>query len=308
MGRCSFQLSTAKEMKSHKYSIGIVFLLAACTPHVQEPVNPSSINPIPEVTASQPNVSGRNRWMFTPELSPHRYVSTTRTSLELQGVDGSPRDSISSTLSFTISQIRAVDSIAFSGILGSEISTTGNVIGMAPPSTVQDVSFSGHLEGPQLTLDSVSGQRVQLPAAVCDTSAVVILPVVEEVIPRLPAPLLTETTWTDSVSIPTCQGSIPTTLTRIHTYRVKGELSIDRRTVLVVDRTDKMTVTGEGAQEQHRVKLRADGTGSARLQLDPLTGAVIRSDSHQSSIVAITASGRTRNFVQSVQRSVVKAD
>jgi hypothetical protein len=307
MGRCSFQLSAAKEMKSHKYSIGIVFLLAACTPRVQEPVIPSGTNPIPEAE-SQPQVSGRTLWTFTPALSPHRYLSTTKTLLELQRTDGSLRDSISSTSNFTISQVQTDGSIAFSGSFGPEMSTTGNIIGMASPSMIQETSFSGHFQSAQLTLDSISGKQVQLPTAVCDTSAVVILPVVEEVVPRLPAQVLAETTWTDSVSIPTCQGSIPTTLTHIHTYHVKGEQSIGRRAVLVVERTDKMTVTGEGAQGQHRMKLRADGTGSARLQLDPSTGAVLRSDSRQSSMVEITASGRTQKFVQSVQRSVVQVD
>jgi hypothetical protein len=71
------------------------------------------------------------------------------------------------------------------------------------------------------------------------------------------------------------------------------------RPVLIVQRTDAIQAQGEGAQQQHPLKLDASGTGSATYYLDTKDGHVVRLTAEQELLLTITTSGRAYQFKQS---------
>lgn len=71
------------------------------------------------------------------------------------------------------------------------------------------------------------------------------------------------------------------------------------RPVLLVQRADIIQAHGEGAQQQHPVKLDASGTGNAVYYLDTKEGRVVRLTAGQELNLTITTSSRVHRFKQS---------
>jgi hypothetical protein len=83
---------------------------------------------------------------------------------------------------------------------------------------------------------------------------------------------------------------------------VIGESSYEGISAIVVQRTDSIQATGEGAQQQHRVLLDARGTGSAIYYLDINSGRVLHLSSSQDLNLVITASGKSSQFRESAKQ------
>jgi hypothetical protein len=78
-----------------------------------------------------------------------------------------------------------------------------------------------------------------------------------------------------------------------------GESIYESRPVVVVQRTDTIQAEGEGAQQQHPLKLNAGGTGKAIYYLDTKDGYVVRLTADQELNLTITTSGKAHQFRQS---------
>ncbi len=283
----------------------VVLVLSACIPRQPELGTPST--DVPVTSSSQPitgTITSRKTWNITRTPAPQAYVSNIRVSVELQTPTEILRDSLVSITDFTISRTQSSNTVAFIGSIDSTAVTPGRVIGRSISTNSPPLTFGGRLENGHLQLDSTSRGPTQGSGAECDSSIAPFLPAIEPIVLAVPAQLNHEMTWTDSVSISSCQGSIPITLTRIHTYHVRGEQSLDGRLLLLLDRTDKNTAAGEGAQGQHWLTVQAQGTGSAQLQLDPSTGALFHSDGHHVDTVLITTSGRIQKFTQTTRETL----
>jgi hypothetical protein len=72
--------------------------------------------------------------------------------------------------------------------------------------------------------------------------------------------------------------------------------------VLVVQRADTIHAEGEGAQQQHRMVVTADGAGSATYYLDTRAGHVIHLTVDQNFDLMVTASGRASHFRQTAKQ------
>lgn len=116
---------------------------------------------------------------------------------------------------------------------------------------------------------------------------------------KFPAQLSKGLTWQDSVSTTGCQAAIPTTSRTLRSYLVSGEAAYEGQPVLIVQRTDTIQAQGEGAQQQHPLRLDARGTGSATYYLDTKDGRVVRLTAEQELILTITTSGKAHQFKQS---------
>lgn len=96
-----------------------------------------------------------------------------------------------------------------------------------------------------------------------------------------------------------CQAAIPTTSRTIRSYVVSGEAVYEGRPVLIIQRTDSIQAQGEGAQQQHPMRLEARGTGSAIYYLDTRDSRIVRLTAGQEMMLTITASGKLHQFKQS---------
>jgi len=121
-------------------------------------------------------------------------------------------------------------------------------------------------------------------------------------LPRIPALLSTSMSWKDSTNSAGCQGLIPTTSRVLHSYHVMGETMYEGIRTLIVQRSDTIQAAGEGAQQQHRLTLGANGTGTATYYLDTAGGLIVHLSVGQDLDLSITASGRTSRFRQTARQ------
>jgi hypothetical protein len=95
-----------------------------------------------------------------------------------------------------------------------------------------------------------------------------------------------------------CSGSIPVTLTALQSYRVLGETTSGARSGILLERIDKTASTGEGADGQHRVQLKSEGSGQTQLLIDPLSGVLLEATGMNTTTATVTTSGRSQKFTQ----------
>jgi hypothetical protein len=256
-----------------------------------EPV-PAS-NPLP--TAVPP---GSSTWTITPTVQEQRYHSTASTLLELVDSTTTARDSVKSTVDFTLSVSRDRETLSYSttiesmSVLGSQRTGTLSVTTHLP------FSFAGRLQHGKLTISPQGSQ----PGAYtdCSNEALSTTATVQRAVVPVPLFLQNDMTWTDSTTASICSGSIPVQSTTSRRYKVIGPTNAG----ILIERRDKTFATGEGTQGQHRVRLQSGGTGMAQLVLDSRTGALIESAGNYITSVVITASGRDQKFTQTTRERI----
>jgi hypothetical protein len=282
--------------------IGVLFV-TGCRPssRVTTPA-PDTEVPSPTLPAIIP--SGRNAWTISPTTVQHDYIALTSARIDIDSSTVASYDTLSSRIEFSLAEAGLTGSRDFSGIVKSLQFTGGRSTGSSSLPGDLPYAFSAHWTNDTLVLGRSSIQR---PDAIndCTHSAVLsVIPTLERALVSPPTTVQRGTSWTDTVSVPSCAGSVPIRLTVIRTYLVAGEGNLHGMSTILAERKDKTVFSGEGAQEQHLVKVTGGGTGSAELHLDALTGILLQSDGEQASVIVITTSGRTRKFRQSIREVV----
>ena len=278
----------------------IAAFTAACT-RSQPTV---STSPEPAVTpATTPGVilPGQRSWSF-PSLdpAPRRYISEEKTTIELRSDTSPRRDSFSVSTSFTVQASSSPSRPRVTGTIESVSFQPERPREESDSLTAFPLSFAGRLTSGGLVLDSVAGQPLTAFTN-CTLGALNRISTVQRTLMTLPATLTVGQSWTDSSTVPACSGTIPVQLTAVRTYTVAGESRTSRGAVIAIERTDRIRASGEGAQGQHRITLRAEGSGAGRMYLDPETGTLLETDGKQRTELAVGASGRIERFVQSVE-------
>jgi hypothetical protein len=95
-------------------------------------------------------------------------------------------------------------------------------------------------------------------------------------------------------------------LTSVRIYMVKGQAVVRGRTAILLEQQNRTSFAGEGAQEQHRIRVRGDGTGKSQLAVDAVTGALIDVTADNTTLLTITASGRDQRFTQTSYERVTQ--
>jgi hypothetical protein len=180
--------------------------------------------------------------------------------------------------------------IHFTAVIDAFSSTTQGRIG-----PVQPIQLPMQATG----VFSDSGLMITSDGNKCNPVGSAISSDLHNLLTRFPARLSQGFAWQDSVSTAGCQAAIPTTSQTIRSYVVSGEAVYEGQPVLIVQRTDLIRAQGEGAQQQHLLKLNAHGTGSAIYYLDTRNGRVVRLTAGQELILTITTSGKAHQFKQS---------
>jgi hypothetical protein len=114
-----------------------------------------------------------------------------------------------------------------------------------------------------------------------------------------PTPLSAGTTWKDSVDVSSCQSGVLLSVHTAQSYLVSGEVLHEGQAVVLVSRADTASASGEGGLQQHRVTIKANGTGTALYYLNPVTGRVVRITIDQVLNFRVSASGKLYEFKQS---------
>jgi hypothetical protein len=292
---------------STRYGLLLMMLLVPACRSSTSGTAPTLDPRVPPVVSSDisPEISA---WTISPVSGDHRYTSTTKAILESTGLPTGFRDTVTSTVVFTIGISRNVIPPSYSARIES-VSVQGGARTrdtVASPGLLLPFAFTGRLEPGRITLE-VPKTRRDVPAD-CTTEVLAAVPVVQRSLVLVPIQLHKGMMWTDSAVAGVCSGPFQTLLSTIRTYVVRGQILIRGRTALLLEQQSRTTFTGEGTQQQHHVRVRGDGSGKALLTVDAQTGALIEAAADHTTALTVTSSGRNQQFTQVSREQVSRLD
>jgi len=222
-----------------------------------------------------------------------QYQISRSAAIEAQAGSDSGREISTNITHELITLVPAGDSgIGFSAIVDAFSSTTQGRIGAVQPMQLP-VELSGIFAGDSLAIKTNSNNDR------CNPVGSALLSDLHNLLIRFPAHLTQGLAWQDSISTTGCQAGIPTISRLFRSYVVSGEAVYEGLPVLLIQRSDSVQAHGEGAQQQHLLKLDAGGTGNAIYYLDMKDGRVIRLTAAHELSLTITASTKPHHFKQS---------
>jgi hypothetical protein len=255
------------------------------------PVSPIPVVPAPPVVTSL-SVS---TWTFNYAAGIMRYQVSRSAAIEGQSESAGNSREISTNVTNELVTLAPVgeSGTSVTAVIDTFSTTTQGLIGPVP-SIQLPIQVTGLLTSQSLTISSDSSTSNK-----CNPVYSILVSDLHSLLTRFPAQFSQGMAWRDSVESTGCQAAIPTTTHTISSYVVSGEASYEGRPVLLVQRTDTVQAHGEGAQQQHPVKLDAGGTGTAVYYLDTKDGRIIRITAGQELNLTITTSARIHQFKQS---------
>ena len=264
-----------------------VLIATGCAPSaVPRPAQPT---PLPSTPNSAPSVV--SAWTINRSSGAIPYQISRSAAIESQS-DSNPHREISTNKAHELITLTMVgDTIHFTALIDTSSSTTQGTIG--PVQSVQlPVQLSGTAIGDSLTISADSTTEK------CNPVSSALSADLHNLLAGFPIQLSQASSWRDSLDLSTCQGMIPTTVHIARSYVVAGETAYQGLPVVVVQRRDSIRAHGEGAQQQHRVTLDANGTGNATYYLNPQNGFILRLNTEQNLDLTITTSGKIHRFRQ----------
>jgi hypothetical protein len=254
----------------------------AARPDLPPPNLPPVINP-----------SAASSWVFNYTPGVMRYQISRSAAIDGQSDSGSNREISTNITREVVTLTPTGDSaISFTAVIDTFSSTTQGRIGPVQPMQLP-VQVSGIFADSAFTITNDGSSNK------CNPVSSAIVSDLRNLLTRFPALLSRGLVWQDSVTMTGCQAAISTTSRIIRSYVVSGEAIYEGQPVLVVQRADTIQAQGEGAQQQHTVKLNANGTGSAIYYLDTKDGRLVRLTTGQEMTLIFTASGKAHQFRQS---------
>lgn len=271
----------------------LAFCLAGCvSPRPpQQPAEPVLVPLPPSVPESLRTTPRSWSFSFTPGTVAYRISRTAA----IEDLDPEARRETSTNSSHESITLQVIgDTISFTAVVDSFSTTTQGAISAAP-TTQLPLRLSGFLIDDSLTIADSVAQK-------CNPVTTALITDLHNLLPRFPTTLSTASTWKDSTSLLGCQGSISTQSHVTRWYKVIGESTYESVPVVVIQRTDTIRATGEGAQQQHQMLLDASGVGNAVYYVDTRNGRVLHLSSSQDLSLTVTASGKTNHFRQNAKQ------
>jgi hypothetical protein len=267
----------------------LLYFMIGCGSVRTSPPGASPVELPPPPTVKPSSVGS---WTFSYMPGALRYQISRSAAIESQADSSTGREISTNITGELITLTPAADSgVGFTVVIDTFSSTTQGRIGPVQPIQLP-MQVAGMFSDSGLTITSDSSSK-------CNPVGSIINSDLHNLLTRFPAPLSQGLRWQDSVSMAGCQAAIPTTSRTVRSYTVSGEALYEGRPVLIVQRTDSIQAQGEGAQQQHPMRLDARGTGSAIYYLDTRDGRVVRLTAGQELLLTITASGKPHQFKQS---------
>lgn len=283
-----------------KFSRHVLFLFLVACSSTPSGSGSAPTPAVPGTTAERP-LTAAIRWTLTPSAEPMGYRSNIVSIIQLPG---DPRtDTISATAEYAVALHRLSDNSArVAGMLERfTINPSSEVDSSVPPVRVP-LSFVSRFSTGGLSLDSAADQAFST-STTCN-SALSMVTSLQRSLFLVPTSLASGTTWRDTTTIRGCNGMLPSSMTLIRTFRVRGESSSSGQRSILVERADTTLTSGEGSQGQHRIFISTTGSGLTTIHLDPVTGLLLGSDGNQITRVQIRSSGREQEFRQTTRETI----
>lgn len=269
----------------------------ACGP--SSPGNPPSpvISPEGSTESPKPVSTGAGAWKLQPSSTEHLYFTTSDARLKLVDSSTTTEDEITGQTEFKFSSSREAHGSVISATVNTFTLEGGSRTGVLNTSSLMPLSVTGHLQNNKLVF-ALPGT----PAIIdCANPVSSTLSVVQRTFIAPPTDLHTGMTWTDTTTAELCAGGVPVITGTNRNYRVLGEAVIGVTPVILLERHDRSSSTGEGSNGQHRVAIQTETAGSGQIAIDRLTGSLVDDLSTYTTSIIIRTSGRNQRFTQIVQ-------
>lgn len=243
-------------------------------------------------------------WNISPVNQEHSYTSVTSAVLESTGPLPLSRDTVTSTVNFSLSLSRDTSPPAYSARIES-ISIRGGSRTRDPASVSDSLlpfAFTGRVDSTRITIDPLKSQADLVSG--CTSEVTAVIPIIQRSLVFVPLQLHKGLTWTDSLVTTVCSGPLQTALSSIRTYLVKGQTALHGRPVILLEQQNRTSFTGEGTQQQHRVRVHGNGSGTAQIAVDAETGILIETAADHVTTLTVTSSGRDQTFTQTSRERV----
>jgi hypothetical protein len=262
----------------------LVYAMIACSssPRVLPPPT------LPPTLITSPSAA----WTFNHAPGTSHYQISRSAAIETRTDSTSQREVTTNTTSELITLAPVRDSgVEFTAVIDAFSTTTQGLIGPVQPIRVP-VQLSGVVAQDSLTISNDAADR-------CNPVSSALLSDLHNLLIQFPARISRGQVWRDSLVVSGCQAAVPTALRTTRSYVVLGEALFENRPVVLIQRSDTIHAHGEGAQQQHRLILDAEGTGNAVYFLDTKNGQIVRLTTGQELNLTITTSSKPYRFKQS---------
>jgi hypothetical protein len=273
-------------------SLLVACMVIGCTSArtTSPPASPIAVVPPPVIVS--PSATA---WTFSYTPGATRYRISRTAAIESQSDSGTSKEVSTNVTEELITLTAGSDStVALTAVIDIFSTTTPQLVG--PVQTAQlPVQVSGKFTTDSITFSTDSSEN----PGKCSPVRSALISDLHNLLARFPTQLTPGLAWRDSVRSGGCQAAIPTTSQTARSFIVSGEAVYEGRPVLLIQRSDTIQAHGEGAQQQHPLKLDATGTGSAVYYLDTSAGRVVRLTTSQELALTVTTSSKPYHFKQS---------
>jgi hypothetical protein len=272
----------------------LAILSSACAPSVRRP--PAELPPLPRLPDTPTPSAGP--WRFNHAAGTRAYRISRNASIEGTADSVSRREIVSNFTHETITLEPGEERTTFRAVVDSFAVLSEGLVG-PPQQVVVPVELIGSIGNDGLRIEETSSGRCNAVTAIAVTD-------LHNLLTQFPSSLAKNTTWKDSVTTSGCYAGIQTTVATKRTFTVTGEIDFSGRRLLLIQRLDSISALGDGAYNQHRMKVESTGTGSARYYLDTGSGEVAQMTTSHLSRITVTTSGRMRSFTQTTNQDLVR--
>ena len=275
--------------------------LAGCAPHART-TPPPAATPAATPTPSAPTATpapAASRFVFLPGAA--AYDVRSDASIEMtsgpEAERGRERTTTAARVTYELADAPR-GAVAVTGQVDALSTQASARIGGNPPAPPTPVRFRGAIDG--------RGARIEAEGAVFGCGGPpglaqdAALGAARATMLRVPTAIFVAARWRDSVTVTTCRGPVPTTLTSVARYEVTG---IDGSRVQV-RRETAVRLRGQAIAGGRNVTVSGSGGGTATLELDATTGRLTRVDGDTRTTLTVTLPDGPREFTEQLRTEV----
>jgi hypothetical protein len=271
-------------------------LTTACVPGVTR-------RPAPAPTTTTPAGAGPNTtgpWRAPAPTGFEKVAITTQSIITITGDTLTRTDTLRATLgasySWTSGAARKAD---------GQLTDYRVAVGAAPPAAPPGLTLPRPFSA---VASSGTSMHFTLPAesSACTEPALSSVQGLHDAWVAVPSQLAVGTEWTDTVATLSCRDRVFLRGTSVRRFRVRrGEVDDTKRVVVIIERTARGRLTGDGDQFGEKVAISGESSGTMQYAFDPATGRFVRAAGTSVLTFSLKSSRRSQAVRQNSVVSVV---
>jgi hypothetical protein len=275
----------------------LAVLTAACT-------TTGSGRPAPARTTTAPSAAAPNTggpWRASPPAGFEKVTITTQSTVTITSDTLTRTDTLHATLGASYSWTSGAVRKADGQLTDYRVAIGGMAAPSAPPGLKLPRPFSA-------VATTGTALHFTLPAesSVCTEPALSTVQGLHDAWVALPSQLVVGAEWTDTVTTLSCRDRVLLRGTSVRRFRVRrGEVDEAKRVVVIIERTARGRLTGDGDQFGEKISINGETAGTMQYAFDPVVGRFVRASGTSVLTFSLKSSRRSQAVKQSSAVSVV---